>query len=347
VLPLLEDPEPRVRFEAAAALVRAGHKEAVPVLAALLTDAPLPLACQAENILFWAAGDQPAPEAALGPGDAVARRKSRDAWEAWWKNYADKINLENLQKEEPLRGWTLICEFDGPEGGRVWEAGKDGRMRWQVTGLQGPNDVHALPGGRVLVAERNGNRVTERDRAGKVLWQHACSGSPIACQRLANGNTLVATFNELYEVTPDQRKVFQHNNAQGYRHALKLRNGHLLYISSQGTVVELDAAGKKEVRSLKPSAYAPGATYWASVEPLPGGRYLLALGGAGRVVEIDASGKVVWECVQSSAVFATRLRNGHTLISCFEGRCLVEVDRAGKEVAKQSLQGRPFAVRRY
>jgi hypothetical protein len=55
----------------------------------------------------------------------------------------------------------------------------------------------------------------------------------------------------------------------------------------------------------------------------------------------------VWECTQSSAVFATRLRNGHTLISCFEGRCLVEVDRTGKEVAKQTLQGRPFAVRRY
>ena len=29
------------------------------------------------------------------------------------------------------------------------------------------------------------------------------------------------------------------------------------------------------------------------------------------------------------SLFATRLRNGHTLVSCFEGRCLVEVDRLG------------------
>jgi outer membrane protein assembly factor BamB len=346
VVPLLADADPRVRYEAAAALVRAGHKEAVTALAALLTEAPLALAFQAESILFWAAGDA-GPEAALGPGDAASRRRSRDAWEAWWRGNAEKVDLSRLQSEEPVRGWTLVCEYDGAEGGRVWEAGKDGKPRWSVAGLQGPNDVQPLPGGRFLVAERNGNRITERDRAGKVLWQHAVSGSPIACQRLANGNTLVATFNDLYEVTPDQRKVASHQNPEGFRHALKARNGHVVYVTSQGRVVELDAAWKERVRTLTPSSYAPGASYWASVEPLPGGRYLLALGGASRVVEIDGSGKVVWECTLPSAVFATRLRNGHTLVSCFEGRCVVEVDRAGKEVGKQVLQGRPFAVRRY
>ncbi len=346
VVALLGDADPRVRFEAASSLVRAGHREAVPALAGLLTEAPLALAFQAESILFWAAGDG-GPEAALGPGDVASRRKSRDAWEAWWKGNGDKVDLSRLQGEEPVRGWTLVCEYDGPEGGRVWEAGKDGKPRWSVAGLQGPNDVQPLPGGRFLVAERNGNRITERDRAGKILWQHAVSGSPIACQRLANGNTLVATFNDLYEVTPAQRKVASHQNPEGFRHALKARNGHVVYITSQGRVVELDAAWKERVRTLTPSSYAPGASYWASVEPLPGGRYLLALGGASRVVEIDGSGKVIWECMLPSAVFATRLRNGHTLVSCFEGRCLIEVDRAGKEVSKQTLQGRPFAVRRY
>jgi hypothetical protein len=346
VVVLLRDTEPRVRFEAAAALVRAGHKEAVSALAALLTEAPLGLACQAEGVLFWAAGEA-GPEAALGPGDAASRRKSRDAWEAWWKANADKVDLSRLQSEEPQRGRTLVCEYDGPEGGRVWEAGKDGKPRWQVGGLQGPNDAQPLPGGRFLVAERNGNRVSERDRTGRILWQHAAPGSPITCQRLANGNTLVATFHELYEVTPDQRKVFSYRDPEGFRHAVKQRNGHVLYVTPQGRVVELDSAWKEQVRRLSPSSYAPGASYWASIEPLPGGRFLLALGGASRIVEIDASGKVVWECTLPSAVFATRLRNGNTLVSCFEGRCLVEVDRAGKEVGRQALQGRPFAVRRY
>ena len=91
----------------------------------------------------------------------------------------------------------------------------------------------------------------------------------------------------------------------------------------------------------------PVPTYWASVKLLPTGRYLLALGGSGRVIEIDATGKIHWECAVPSAVFATRLRNGHTLVSSFEERFVIEVDQNGKEVRKQQLRGRPFAIRHY
>ena len=55
-----------------------------------------------------------------------------------------------------LYGLTLVSEYDGhTQGGRVYELGKDGKERWAVTGLSGPNDVQPLPGGRVLIAERN------------------------------------------------------------------------------------------------------------------------------------------------------------------------------------------------
>ena len=198
----------------------------------------------------------------------------------------------------------------------------------------------------MLVAERNANEVTERDRQGKVLWRHPCASSPIACQRLPGGNTLVCTWNELYEVTPTGQKLFAYTHAQGFRHAVKARDGRVVFIASNGEVGVLDARGKP-LRTITPSAHGAGASYWASVEPLPNGRFLLALGGAGRVVEIDAAGKVVWECQQNAPVFATRLRTGHTLVASFEGRCLVEVDRAGKPVGRVALQGRPFAVRRY
>jgi hypothetical protein len=340
VAALLNDPEARVRYEAASALVRAGDKTAVPTLVALLNDAPLSLAWQAEELLFRAAGDK-APDASIASGDPSSRRKAHEVWTAWWKVHGSEVTLARLAPEETPRGLTLICEYDG----RVWEAGKDGKVRWQVLDLQGPNDVQLLSGGRLLVAERNGNKVTERDRQGKILWQHSAS-NPIACQRLANGNTLVATFTELYEVTPDNRKVFTHNHNGGYRHALKMRNGHVLFVTSNGQVVELDASWR-QIRTFAPASYAPGAGYWASLEPLPGGRFLLALGGAGRVIETDATGKVLWECSVPEAVFATRLRNGNTLVSSFNGRCLVEVDRLGKEVARLTLSGRPFTIRRY
>jgi hypothetical protein len=219
-------------------------------------------------------------------------------------------------------------------------------MRWQLSGLQGPNDAQVLPGGRVLVAERNAGQVTERDAHGKVLWSHGTASGPIGCQRLANGNTLVVTWTELYEVTPDHKVVFRRTEAAGFRHAVQLRDGQVVYVTSTGRVVVLDAHWKR-MRTFRPAAHAGGASYWASIEPLPNGRYLLALAGTGRVVEVEGSGKVVWECAQNSAVSATRLGNGHTLIANFDGRCLVEVDRAGKEVARHPLQGRPFSVRRY
>jgi HEAT repeat protein len=344
--PLLRDSDPRVRYEAATGLVYAGDRAAIPALTALLTDAPVELAWQAEDILCRLAGDS-LPAASLGAGVGDDRRKSRDAWEAWWKEQGDKVDLAKLTREEPLRHLTLVCEYDGASGGgRVAEYGRDGKLRWEVAGLRGPNDAQLLPGGRVLVAERNGNRVSERDRSGKEIWHHALRDSPIACQRLPNGNTLIATFSELLEVSPKGAEVHSHKHPHGFRHALRTRNGHVIYITAQGHVVELDA-GWKEVRSVTPATHAQGAGYWASVEPLPGGRFLLALGGAGKVIEIDGSGKVVWECSQPQAVFATRLRNGHTLISSFQNKCLVEVDRDGKEVGKQTLQGRPFVVRRY
>lgn len=342
---LLADPDARVRFEASRALARVGERAAVPVLIALLGDGPMKLAWQAEDQLSRLAGEQ-APNLTLGGGDPADRRKSREAWEGWWRLNETKADMARLQGDNPQLGLTLVCEYDGNGGGRVWEFGKDAKQRWQVTGLQGPNDAQMLPGGRVLVAERNASRVTERDRNGKILWQQAAPGSPIACQRLPSGNTLIATFNELFEVTPDNKKINTHTHPAGFRHAVRQRNGNVIYVASNGQVVELDSAWK-QIRTITPGQYAQGAGYWASVEPLSANRFLMALGGANKVIEIDGAGRVVWEANITSAVFATRLQNGHTLVACFEGRVLVEVDRAGKEVNRHALAGRPFSVKRY
>jgi hypothetical protein len=341
---LLKDTDARVRFEAAVALACSGERSAVPVLIALLDDGPMAQAWEAESLLVRLAGDD-APEAALRRGDDEERARCREGWNQWWKAEGARADLARLKQQLPALGVTVVCEFDGACGGRVLQLGPDGRVRAQLTRLEGPNDVHLLPGGRTLVAERNGNRVTERDGNGKVCWECKVSGSPIACQRLPSGNTLIATFNRLLEVTPAGKEVHSHTHRSGFRHAVRWRNHHVVYVASNGEVVELDKDWK-EVRVVTPADGA-GAGYWASVEPLPGGRFLIALGGKNKVLEIDGSGKVLWECTVPSAVFATRLRNGNTLVSSFEGRCLIEVDRSGKQVSRQELQGRPFAVRRY
>jgi HEAT repeat protein len=369
-LKLLNDAEPRVRYEAAYALLRSGEKPALPPLIALsfcssilrmasadekpalpplialLTDGPMPLAWQTEDILCRLAGDQ-LPAATLGTGKADERRKCREVWEAWWKTNEATIDLAKFKSEEPLRGLTVVTEYDGNEGGRVWEFGPEGKIRWQIKNLNGPNDVQLLSGGRVLIAERNGNRVTERDREGKILWEyHSTNNSPISAQRLPNGNTLVATFAQLLEVSPDKQIVQSYTHPSGFRHAVRLRTGNTLFIASNGQVVELDAQFK-QVRAIMPEANASGAGYWASIEPLANGRLLVALGSSNKVVEIDGNGKIVWQCDSPYVVFASRLANGNTLTSSFENRCLIEYDRNGKEVHRTTLMGRPFVFRRY
>jgi hypothetical protein len=345
---LLSDPDARVRYEAAAGLALAGDRAAVPALLALLTEAPLPLALQAEDLLYVAAGDSPPAVTLRGRGDE-ARRKWRAGWQAWWEERGPRVDLARLRRADADRGLTLVCEYDGEvEGtGRVVLLGRDGKERWQVAGLPGPHDAQLLPGGRVLVAEGGGRAVTERDRHGMVLWRCEFEGGPSSCQRLPGGNTLVGDGGLfLWEVSPAGEKLFRHRHPEStFCNAVKLRDGRIVYLAREGQLGLLDARGKP-LRTITPPLRRADVGY-GGVEPLPGGRFLVALGGAGRVVEIDAAGQVVWECRQKAAVFATRLRNGHTLIASFEGRCLVEVDRAGQEVSRVPLQGRPFAARRY
>ena len=171
-------------------------------------------------------------------------------------------------------------------------------------------------------------------------------GGAIAVDRLPGGNTLVTSWNAVQEVTPGGGTVWTYTHPSGFRYAYRLRNGHILGIGANGHVVELDAAGRL-LRTIAPAQHSSGAGYWGTVQQLPNGRFLLALGTSRKVIEIDAAGKVHWEADVPNAVFATRLRNGHTLVCNFEERMVVELDRGGKEVGRQALTGRPFAIRRY
>lgn len=332
--PLLTDAEARVRFHAAAGLLRAADKDAVPPLLALLTDAPAPLAWQTEDLLCQLAGDK-APAVSVGSGKETERRKCQEAWKAWWKDNGDNIDLTKINLDEPSQRLTLIAE----SAGRIWECGPDGQARWEFSvGLQ-TLDARALPGGRVLVAEFAGNRVTERDHKGNVLWEHKIQ-QPVICQRLPNGNTFIAGYRELQEVTPAGKVVFSHTEQRGLiYHAEKLRDGRVLYVTGNNTIIELDATGKVD----KTITITAGTTSgWASVERLPNGNYLVALYSNHKVMELDGNGKAVWQIDAQSPGHAMRLRNGNTLVASIEGCIITEYDRSGKSVWSVKAPGRPF-----
>ena len=317
------------------------------MLIALVEKGTPALSWQAEDLLFRMAGPD-AKVPALGPGADAA--KCRGAWDAWWKQKGDKVDLAKLNLEEAERGITVVCDVGGgPRGnGSVWECDRSGKVVWRCDDVQGAIDAQVLPGGRVLIAERHGKRVTERDRKGAILWETKTKSAVVSCERLPNGNTFIATERELTEVTRDGKAVYEHTAEHYVYSAARLRNGHILYAHDKQGLVELDAAGKV-VRTVPFAHQGDGGGVWLGVQLLPSGRFLVGVYGENKVVEIDGAGKRVWEAEVNSAVVPFRLRNGNTLVPSADGNRVVEVNRDGKEVwsARSENAGRPFRVRRY
>src|SRR5262249_41467152 len=157
--PLLKDADAKVRLWAAQGLLTGKDREAVPTLLDPLADAPQELAWQAEDLLYRLAGEQ-SPAVALGSGSEAERRRSPEAWAGWWRDHGAQLDLEQLDLAQRTAGLTLIVAYTGYRGnqGRVWERAADGSVRWEITDVQGPIDAQNLPGGRVLIAEYNGQR---------------------------------------------------------------------------------------------------------------------------------------------------------------------------------------------
>jgi hypothetical protein len=324
---LLGDTDPRVRFRAARALLAAGERTAVAPLIEQLALAPPALAWQIEEVLYHLAGDK-APPVEAADGSPAVRHKARDAWAAWWEREGALIDIARVEERDRLLGLTLGIEYNT---GRVWEAGPDGTVRWELTGLSGPMDAQVLPGGRVLIAESNGRRVSERDLAGNVLWEKKLDGEPTGVQRLPNGNTFVSTYGSVMEFRRDGSTAYSYPLGGGSNAIRRHRNGHVVY-AGNGEVVELDTAGNR-VRSVP----IPKETMWVGIQDLPGDRFLLANSSTGRVVEVDGTGKLLWEGKVAGACGVARLPNGNTLVATSQR--VVELDRQGKAIWEKRSGG--------
>jgi hypothetical protein len=209
---LLTDPDAEVRVRTALALAFAQDSEAVPALIELIGELPRTQTWEAQQVLQLLAGAK-APPPATGKDDVAARKKQREAWQAWFKQHGAGVNLAVLQKAKGVTGLTLVAEI-GPNnkaakkaakkaappananagGDRIVAIDASGQPRWQMENLGHPIDFQILPDERVLIAEFSANRVTERDLKGKVLWEVSLPRPPISVQRLANGNTFIALY---------------------------------------------------------------------------------------------------------------------------------------------------------
>jgi hypothetical protein len=286
------------------------------------------------------AGDA-GPNVYLGTDDA-SRKKTKDAWLAWWKQNGATADLARASTAPKMLGYTLLVNTDF---NRITEIGLDGKVRWQMDGLQYPRDAVALPGDRVLVAEQNMNRVVEMNQKREILWQKALNASPMSCQRLPNGNTFIVTNNGAVEVTKDGKEVMNYNRNQwdiitGARGA----DGQYCVLTNTGMIIRIDNKGK-EIKS-----YNTGQAMWNStIEMLPGGRVLVPLHNMNKVVEYDADGKQVWEAAVQWPQSVQRLPNGNTLVASANTSKIVELNRAGRVVWEHKATNnmdQPFRARR-
>jgi HEAT repeat protein len=339
---LLRDADLSVRLRAAAALAAAGQKDAVPVLIDLVTELPREQSWQAQEVLVRLAGEG-APETAPGDDDA-GRKKARDAWAAWWKANAARADLSRLAAVQQTLGYTTVVLVEDGGMGRVVELGRDGKVRWQIEGLQYPVDAWVLPGNRVLVGEYNGMKVTERDLTGKVVWEKANLGDRVVnVQRLPNGHTFIATQNAVMEVDRAGKEVFAHRGfSNSIWAAYRSADGTITCLTHGNQGVRLDRSGKV----VKSFPINTGGGWTSGIDMTAQGRVLVSNHNNNTVQEVDADGKVLWEGPAPQITTATRAPNGHTLVASYGTNRVFELDRSGKVVWEHKDALHPFRARR-
>jgi HEAT repeat protein len=334
----LKDTTPSVRMRAALALAIVKERDSVPVLIDLLTVLSQDQVGQVEDALFQLAGDS-APEVSLGE-KAEEKKKCRDAWAAWWKVNAARVDLGRLTAR-PWYGYTLICDCGR---NRVYEIDRNGKERWAIDNVQGPFDAWVLPRERVLIAEFNANRVTERDLKGNVIWQKQVPGNPSNVQRLANGNTLIAmNGGAIMEVDRTGKEIYTIPNVPGNTlAAYRARNGDIYCMTFGGQCLVMDTTGKQLVTMTT----GHDANSMGGIDLLPNGRVLISNQQGGKVYEFDREGKKLLELDAPGIRTASTLPNGHILIASQNNQRVYELDRAGKTVWEYKDPGNPFRARR-
>jgi hypothetical protein len=320
---LLGDADPRVRLAAAVALVQVRHKEAVPVLLALMEEPPSRETGLVEDMLFHLAGER---SPALAGPDLAARKAYRKAWEAWWAEHGGKIDLAVLQDRARHLGHTTVVLLDK---NAVVDLDASNRQRWKIE-AEMVLDIQRLPGEKVLLAEYKGNRVTERNSKGEVVWKYHIS-EPLVAQRLANGHTFIANKEGVFEIDRKGKEVFSYTRPNGEQimRARKLPGGDILLVAQLGVArfVRLNRFGK-EIRNFAVEVSTSGGR----VDLTPAGNVLIPEMNNHRVLVMDMTGKVVREISVPQPVAAASLPNGHVVVTSMSQNRAVEFDRGGKEV---------------
>jgi hypothetical protein len=202
--------------------------------------------------------------------------------------------------------------------------------------------VSSLAERHIYVADHEVRQVLKINDDGTVLWK-APNNNGHDVQVLENGNVLVNCPPSVREYTPEGKVVWEAGKevAAEPESAQRLRNGHTLIAdNAKHRVVEIDADKKIVWTFDVPNSNHRPTPTMRQVRRLDNGNSLICASTLDKVIEVSPAKEVVWEYSVPFPYLATRLANGHTIISSGsgygspEGYFLVEVDHAGKTVWK-------------
>jgi HEAT repeat protein len=186
---LLDDPDPNVRLRSAQGLLAGRDKTGIPTLIDLLAAKPLSLAWQAEELLWYVAGDD-APPACVGTDEAADRKDILVQWHKWWLDACNRTDLAQVEATNRRPRFVLVAGTGGPvlgegddKNGSIALMGCTGRCHWELK-LANRNvfDAQMMPESRLLLVEKRlvpdpGEALSSltktpviRDVTGKQLW---------------------------------------------------------------------------------------------------------------------------------------------------------------------------------
>jgi hypothetical protein len=328
---LLKDSDPHVRLVLAQAFLDVREKDALPVLIDLLGELTGAERWPIEAMLERLAGPN-APALPRDDSDATRKRR-REAWLHWWREYGPNLDPLRLAEVPRSLGRTMFVQLDTlTNDGSVLEIGADGKPRWRIDGLRFPIAAQLVSSDRLLVAEYAGKAVSERDLKGEIIWDKELNGNPVAVQRLPNDHTFIALRNRLLELDADRKEVWSlRRPIRDILTARKHHDGRIVLITHDGLCHWLAADGKEQSSFRVGKSLVMGV----GIDLLPNGSVLIARFEEDRVTEYGPDGKILWDVTVRGPTSAFRLPNGRTLLA----RTATELDPPGAAPRPGGIRG--------
>ncbi len=194
----------------------------------------------------------------------------------------------------------------------------------------------------IIVADHEDRKVIKIKEDGTLLWE-ARNDNGHDVQLLPNGDLLIVCGPTVQEIDKEKKVVHEIGKPtiQAAESAQRLPNGHTVVADNgRHRVVELDENDKIVWSFDVPNDNKRPNPTMRQVRRLDNGDTLICASTEDKVMEVSPDKKVVWSYDLPFPYLATRLKNGHTLISSGDGYgskqgfFVIEVDKDGKTVWK-------------